>query len=132
MIEEGFYFLEPGSIGQVSYYYMVKREFTDEKKEDYHTKTASAYVHNLIWKSVHNPENVPDPSKIFQTARDFSNDQIKQSEYSREIMLATIQIGSKESYEFITKLEKDKDFKGWFEPEFIELIKKDYETSISK
>ncbi len=132
MIEDGFFELQDGAIGELQYYYIVKREYSEEVKTDYHTKTASAYIHNLIWKRVHNPDNAPDPKDIYKIARNFSNDHIKLRESERELKTLHVQIGSKESYDFILKLEKDKNFKGWFYPEFIELFKSNYDKNTNK
>jgi len=122
-MDNGFYNLEKDSIGKVSYIFKKKIEVSDKKKESLHLQNSSAYIEKLIRDLTFTPGTIV-PANIYEISRKDTNKLIDQDyTFSDEIW---VQIGQKESYEDILKIEASEDFVNWSDPYFIEEIKQKY------
>lgn len=130
MIDPGFYMLDDGSIGPVYFNLHLEWEPPEGKREEILNIGMAKHVEKMLWDKMMNPNAAIDPNQIYSHARkevgkDFD------AHYSGPRRYKTmIQIGQKESYEEILKIESKPNFLGWEDSNFINQIKNNYLKTI--
>jgi len=123
--EPGFYDLEPGAIGTLHYKINMIKHMSEEEKQAYVSRASNermrAFMMNMTYGM--NGNGPTDPLNAFIKARQDSWGELEDSQVGMEPREMQVQIGQKESYDLILKLEARDDFGGWMNPAFVEMIK---------
>lgn len=128
--ESGFLDLEFGSIGTVFYKIDMSKSIPEEVKQDIVSKNANermrAFLMNMTYGM--NGNGPTDPLDAYIKARQDSWGDIEDGEMTMKIENMIVQIGQKESYDSMVKIETREDFGGWLNPALVELIKQQYKN----
>jgi len=69
-----------------------------------------------------------DPLDAYIKARNDSWGELEDGEAGMKVENMTVQIGQKESFDAICRVESKDDFAGWLNPALIEMIKEKFKT----
>jgi hypothetical protein len=120
MIDPRFYDLEPGSIGTIHYKRNMLKHLSDEAKQQYVSRAANERMRAFLMGGM------ADPQEAYMKARRDSWGELEDSDVGMKVENMTIQIGQKESYDAILKMESKDDFEGWLNPALINMIKEQF------
>lgn len=131
MTDPGFYDLEPGSIGILHYKKNMLKHLSDEAKQQYVSKASNermrAFMMNMAYGM--NGNGPTDPQEAFIKARRDSWGDLEDGEVGMKIENMSVQIGQKESYDAICKMEQKDDFVTWLNPALVNMIKQQYKNN---
>lgn len=104
---------------------------SDEAKQQIVSKAANermrAFLMNMTYGM--NGSGPVDPTDAYIKARKDSWGELEDGEVGMKVENMTVQIGQKESYEAICKIESKDDFGGWLNPSLINMIKQQYKNN---
>jgi hypothetical protein len=128
--EPGFLDLQEGSIGTIFYKKNIAKHLSDETKQAIISKNANermrAFMMNMTYGM--NGNGPTDPLDAYIKARNDSWGELEDGDVSMKIENMIVQIGQKESYEAIIKVESKDDFGGWLNPALVDLLKQQYKN----
>jgi hypothetical protein len=124
MHDQGFFDMVPGSIGTINYFVNVSDKLTPEQKQAIVSKQANARLRAALMNGA------LDPAEAYATARNDSWGELN-SQTRKEMREVAVQIGNKESYEHMKKVEKSKDFVEWANPLLVSIIKETFESAVN-
>ena len=128
MIDPNFYDLAIGAIGTLHYNVDATKHMSEEEKQSYVNRASNermrAFMMNMTYGM--NGNGPTDPQEAFNKSRADSWGDLEDGIMGLETKQISIQIGQKESYDAIIKIESKEDFKCWLNPMFVELIKEQF------
>jgi hypothetical protein len=131
MTDPGFYDLEPGAIGTIQYKKNMMTHLSDEAKQQYVSRASNermrAFMMNMAYGM--NGNGPTDPTEAFIKARRDSWGDIEDGEIGIKVEAMSVQVGQKESYDAICKIENKDDFAGWLNPALVNMIKEQFKNS---
>ena len=127
MIEPGFYMMEDGAFGEFTYLYSEPKEISDGQRDNVMTKSASLKVKEFLLKQLRGMGDPSDADSIYSSSRKAGKDFLDQNSKVETIKKITVQIGNKESYEEVLKIESDPNFGHWIDYLVVNQFKEDYE-----
>lgn len=131
MTDQGFYDLTPGSIGSIHYKKNMIKHMSEEEQQAYVSRASNermrAFLMNMTYGMTGN--GPVDPADAYMKARRDSWGELEDGNIGIETRQMTIQIGQKESYDAILKMEAKEDFSGWLNPSFVEMIKEQFKNT---
>lgn len=128
MIELEFYEMQEGAIGEFLYLYHQPFEISDEIKDNVMLQSASIKVQEFLLKQLHGMGKPGDGNSIYSDSRKFAKRAIDDAEKREMIKRIDVQVGNKESYDEIIKIESDKNFKSWIDEITVKAFKENYES----
>lgn len=120
--EPGFYDLVDGSIGTILYKKNIALGLSNEVKQKIVSKNANERLRALL------SNTDLDPATAYAKARKDSWGELEDGDTAMSVENMSIQIGQKESYDAIIRIEARQDFGGWMNPGLINLIKEQYQN----
>jgi hypothetical protein len=120
MNDQGFYDLEPGSIGTIHYKRNMLKHLSDEAKQQYVSRAANERMRAFLMGGM------SDPQEAYMKARRDSWGDLEDGDAGTKVENMAIQIGQKESFEAICKIESKDDFAGWLNPALVNMIKEQF------
>jgi hypothetical protein len=128
--EPDFYDLNDGSIGTILYRKNMIINMPETEKQAYVSRAANERMRMFINNITYGMNgNGPDtPYEAYVKARQDSWGELEDGNIGMETRDMQIQIGQKESYEAILKMETRPDFGGWINPTFVEMVKEQFKN----
>lgn len=130
-MDEGFYDLTNGAIGTIHYKKNMIKHMSEEEQQAYVSRASNermrAFINNITYGMTGN--GPVDPQDAYMKARRDSWGELEDGNIGIETRPMAIQIGQKESYDAIIKMESKDDFSGWLNPEFVEMIKSQFKNN---
>jgi len=120
--QDSFYAMIPGAMGWVHFKWKNKQKQLSQKEEeefiDNYTRDA---MNVLMTKDTYSYENVKHPYVAHFQARQDARRILDSTGPSIEIRKTDLQVGNKECLDYIYKMQKNKDFVEWINPQIIKL-----------
>ena len=121
-VEPGFYDLREGTIGTVQYKLQQSPSMTQAQKEELVSKMSNESMRAFMMQFTLGQSDI-SPEEAFMKSRKDAWSQIEEAFIIKDLH---VQVGQKESYDEILRIEEQEGFVGWMNPLLVDSLKKVY------
>ena len=127
-IEPGFYELVPGAIGTIHYAKDISKKIPEDQRQAFVSRQAGERMRAFLMNATYgmNGNSQMSPEDAYIKARKDSWSELEEGPVCRDVVEQQVQVGQKESYDKILKIEQGEDFIEWMNPLLVMALKEAY------